>query len=122
MNLSGLAVAELANYYKISGENLLIIHDDMDLVLGKTRLRRKGSSGGHNGIKSIIQELGTQEFWRIKIGIGRPDEEYDVINHVLSTFKKEEKRELDEVLNRAEEAVKLWMEGQPEEAMSIYNQ
>lgn len=122
MNLSGLAVAQLANYYKIHEGSILIIHDDMDLSLGRIRLRRKGSSGGHNGLKSIIQELGTQEFWRLKIGIGRPEEEFDVINHVLSTFKKEEAKELETVLDRGEKAVTLWLEGKEEEAMSIYNQ
>lgn len=121
MNLSGLSVAELAGYYKIAGKDILIIHDDMDLPLGKIRLRRKGSSGGHNGLKSIIQELNTQEFWRLKIGVGRPKEDMDVINHVLSNFNKEEAKLLGEILERAEKAVMLWLEGREEEAMNRYN-
>jgi PTH1 family peptidyl-tRNA hydrolase len=75
MNLSGQAAAEIVSYYKLPTTDLLVIHDDMDIALGRLRFRKRGSAGGHNGIKSIIQELGTQEFWRLKIGIGRPQGE-----------------------------------------------
>ncbi len=121
MNLSGLAVNQLINYYKISNDDFLIIHDDMDLPLGKLRLRSKGSSGGHNGLKSIIGELGTQEFWRLKIGVGRPKEDLDVTNHVLSSFKKEEEIILSEVLSAAYKIVLLWIEGRGMEAMNTFN-
>lgn len=121
MNLSGYAVAELVGYYKLSPQDILIVHDDMDLPLGRLRLRSKGSSGGHNGLKSIISELGTQEFWRLKIGVGRPQEESDVINHVLSAFNKEEMHTLQEVIDRGHKATLLWLKGNQEEAMNIYN-
>lgn len=121
MNLSGLAVRELVSYYKIAGQDILVIVDDMDLPLGKIRLRPKGSSGGHNGLKSIIGELGTQEFWRLKLGVGRPKEDHDVINHVLSTFTKEEKKVFTEVMDKALQVLLLWLEGRGEEAMNVYN-
>ncbi|NLI93910.1 MAG: aminoacyl-tRNA hydrolase [Peptococcaceae bacterium] len=121
MNLSGLAVNELASYYKIPGSELLVLADDMDLPLGRIRLRPKGSSGGHNGLKSIIGELGYQDFWRLKIGVGRPKENQDVINHVLTTFNKEETKIINEVMERALQATLLWLENRGQDAMSIYN-
>lgn len=121
MNLSGYAVAQLIGYYKLHPQDILVIHDDMDLPLGKMRLRSKGSSGGHNGLKSIIAELGTQEFWRLKIGVGRPQEEYDIVNHVLSSFNKEENPILQEVLNKCQKATFLWLEDRHDEAMNIYH-
>ncbi|NLL52613.1 MAG: aminoacyl-tRNA hydrolase [Peptococcaceae bacterium] len=121
MNLSGLAVRELAGFYKIPGQDILVIHDDMDLSLGKLRLRAKGSAGGHNGLKSIISELGTQDFWRLKIGVGRPKEGWDVVNHVLSSFNKEEEKVLAEILDQAYQAVNLWLEDKGIEAMNKFN-
>jgi len=121
MNLSGLAVSELVNYYKIPAENILVLHDDMDLPLGKMRLRAKGSAGGHNGLKSIIAELGTQNFWRLKIGVGRPTEQLDVVNYVLSGFSREEERVLAEVLENAQQAALLWLEDKGAEAMNRFN-
>lgn len=121
MNLSGMAVGQLVNYYKIPSEKILVIYDDMDLPLGKIRMRSDGSAGGHNGMKSIIGELGTQNFWRLKIGVGRPKENWDVINHVLSSFNKEEKKVLEEVLEKARQAAVLWIEGKANEAMNLYN-
>ncbi|MGI6450619.1 MAG: aminoacyl-tRNA hydrolase [Desulfitobacteriia bacterium] len=121
MNLSGLAVSQLVGYYKLAAGDILVIFDDMDLPLGKIRLRPKGSAGGHKGMKSIIQELGTQEFWRLKIGVDRPPEAEDVINHVLSSFSKAEKKILAEALASAHGAVKLWLDGQGDLAMNTYN-
>lgn len=121
MNLSGYAVAELVGYYKLSPQDILVVHDDMDLPLGRLRLRSKGSSGGHNGLKSIIAELGTQDFWRLKIGVGRP-KEGDVVNHVLSAFNKEEANILQEAIDRGHKATLLWLEDNKDEAMNIYNQ
>ncbi len=86
MNESGKAVHALLTYYGLDIEDLLIIYDDLDMEVGKIRLRAKGSAGGHNGIKSIIQHIGTQTFNRVKIGIGRPKNGMSVVNHVLSTF------------------------------------
>ena len=121
MNLSGYAVAELADYYKLSTEDILVIHDDMDLPLGRIRLRARGSSGGHNGLKSIISELGSQDFWRIKIGVGRPEEGREVVNHVLSGFSNEEIKILEDVLERGYKATLLWLEGKEDEAMNNFN-
>lgn len=121
MNLSGQAVSQLVGYYKIPPQDILVIQDDMDLPLGKIRLRAKGSAGGHNGLKSIISELGTQDFWRLKIGVGRPKENYDVVNHVLSSFSKAEEKILAEVLGNAYNTVLLWLEGRSTEAMNLYN-
>lgn len=121
MNLSGQAAAEIVSYYKLPTTDLLVIHDDMDIALGRLRFRKRGSAGGHNGIKSIIQELGTQEFWRLKIGIGRPQGEKDVVNHVLSGLGKENRLLLADTLTRAQQAVMLWLEGKEEEAMQNFN-
>jgi PTH1 family peptidyl-tRNA hydrolase len=121
MNLSGLAVSQLVNYYKIPLRDILVVGDDMDLPLGKIRLRAKGSSGGHNGLKSIIGELGSQDFWRLKIGVGRPKENQDVINHVLNIFNKDEAKLLDEVMVKALDATLLWLDNRGEEAMNHFN-
>ena len=121
MNLSGRSVRELTNFYKISGEDLLIVHDDMDLAFGKIRLRDQGSAGGHNGIKSILAELGTDKFWRLKLGVGRPPKEHDPAGYVLSTFSEDETTQLDEELGRAEKATKLWIKGEADRAMNLYH-
>lgn len=121
MNLSGRAVRELTNFYKIPGPEILVIHDDMDLPLGKIRFREKGSPGGHNGIRSIIGELGTEEFWRLKIGVGRPPAQWDPARYVLTPFAKEEIPALEEVLARAEKAVPMWLSGEKVQAMNLFN-
>jgi len=121
MNLSGRSVREITNFYKISGEDLLIVHDDLDLALGKIRLREQGSAGGHNGIKSILAELGTERFWRLKLGVGRPPREYDPARYVLSPFAEDEMTPLDEVLGRAEKATNLWIKGETDRAMNLYH-
>ena len=86
MNLSGNCVKEIADFYKVSPEEILVIYDDMDIEPGKIKIRKKGSSGGHNGIKSIIQIIGTEEFPRIRIGIGRPKHNGDEINYVIGAI------------------------------------
>jgi len=121
MNFSGRSVSDLTAFYKISPQDVLVVHDDMDLEFGRLRLRARGSSGGHNGIKSIIAGLGTEAFWRLRIGIGRPPEGRDAVDHVLSRFSDEELRALEEILTKAENAVMLWVDGQAEKAMSLYN-
>ncbi|UWG97727.1 aminoacyl-tRNA hydrolase [Dehalobacter sp. DCM] len=121
MNLSGLAAAELVNYYKIAPQDILVIHDDMDLPLGRLRLRSKGSAGGHNGIKSLIAELGIQDFWRLKIGVGRPKLETDVVDHVLTSFAKQEAEIFEEAIIRAVKVSALWCQGRQDEAMNLYN-
>lgn len=105
MNLSGDAVIELMNFYKIDMQNLLVIHDDIDTEIGKIRIKRKGSSGGHNGIESIIYRLGTQEFNRIKIGIGAPEFKGDMINHVIGKLPDIVYEELKVGINKGKDAV-----------------
>jgi PTH1 family peptidyl-tRNA hydrolase len=111
MNLSGECVGPLLHFYKLDPEeDLLVIYDDLDLPCGKIRLRMKGSSGGHNGMKSLIANLGTEEFKRIKVGIGRPAPGRKVVDHVLSTFPPEELAGVQEAVKRSVEAAKAWME------------
>ena len=98
MNLSGEAVAPIVNFYKIDVENLVVAHDDMDLPLGMIRLRPKGSGGGHHGIESIIQHIGTQNFPRIRIGVGRPPQNWSVNHHVLSPFTQDDANIIAETL------------------------
>lgn len=111
MNESGRSVRPLMNYYNIGEEDLLVIYDDLDLPVGKIRLRQKGSAGGHNGIKSLIQHLGTKEFNRIKIGIDRPQPGKDVVSHVLGTFPKETQKEMKIAVETASAASIDWVEG-----------
>lgn len=99
MNNSGNAVYKIMNYYNIDISDLIVIHDDMDLIVGETRIRKNGGSGGHNGIKSIISCLDSQEFKRIRIGIGHPDD--DTIDFVLGKFSKEESKLVQDVINKA---------------------
>ncbi len=106
MNLSGEAVGPLTNFYKISAEDLIVAHDDMDLPVGKIRLRPKGSGGGHHGIESIIQHLGGEKnFPRVRIGIGRPPQNWTVNNHVLSPFNPEDAEKISEAIENLIPAV-----------------
>ncbi|WP_302451422.1 aminoacyl-tRNA hydrolase [Acidaminococcus fermentans] len=112
MNNSGVAVADFANFYHIPPEDVLVIQDDMDLPVGTLRIRRKGSSGGHNGLKSIERALGSQVYPRIKVGIGHPvHQEQAVISHVLHPFQGEDKEKVQEALDQAADAVEAWMKG-----------
>ena len=90
MNLSGEAVAPVINFYKVPAENLIVAHDDMDLPVGKIRLRMKGSGGGHHGVESVIKNIGTENFSRVRIGIGRPPQNWSVNSHVLSPFSEDD--------------------------------
>lgn len=112
MNNSGVAVADFANFYHIPPEDVLVIQDDMDLPVGTLRIRRKGSSGGHNGLKSIERALGSQAYPRIKVGIGHPvHQEQAVISHVLHPFQGKDKEKVQEALDQAADAVEAWMKG-----------
>ena len=112
MNNSGVAVADFANFYHIPPEDVLVFQDDMDLPVGTLRIRRKGSSGGHNGLKSIERALGSQAYPRIKVGIGHPvHQEQAVISHVLHPFQGEDKEKVQEALDQAADAVEAWMKG-----------
>lgn len=105
MNLSGAAVAQAARFYKLPPERVIVICDDISLELGRLRVRADGSAGGHNGLKSIIAQLGTQSFPRVKIGVGaKPHPDYDLADWVLSTFSTQEEKALAEVWNKAAEA------------------
>ena len=105
MNLSGEAVAPIVNFYKICAEDLIVAHDDMDLPLGKIRLRPKGSGGGHHGIESIIQHIGEQNFPRVRIGVGRPPQNWTVNHHVLSPFNQEDADKISAALEELVPAV-----------------
>ena len=122
MNLSGVAVEKASSFYKIPPENVIIIFDDISLPVGKLRIRRKGTHGGHNGIRSIIDYLQSENFPRIKAGIGeRPNPNYDLADWVLSTFKEDELKGIEEVASHCLDIVKLIIEGKIEQAMSKYN-
>jgi PTH1 family peptidyl-tRNA hydrolase len=108
MNLSGDAVREVRSWYHLPIEHLLVVFDDMDLTFGTLRLRGNGSSGGHNGLQSIIEQLGTSEIARLRVGIGRPRS--GAVGHVLSKFSPDEQAELDDLIERAANAVEKWMD------------
>ena len=120
MNLSGKPVWELLKFYKIDPRDMLVIHDDLDLPPGQIRLRRSGSSGGHKGMESIIQQLGSDRLDRLKIGIGHP-EPGQVIDYVLEPFSREEIPLLEETLNRAKDAALTWLNEGITSAMNKYN-
>ncbi|MDX2270399.1 MAG: aminoacyl-tRNA hydrolase [Cyanobacteriota bacterium] len=121
MNLSGESVRTVVDWYKISADQVLVIYDDMDLPLGRIRLRANGSSGGHNGIKSLIQHLGTQEFPRLRIGVGQPKGEKDVVGHVLGGFSEKEQPCWSQVLRVAAEAVETLIQQDLSTAMNRFN-
>lgn len=122
MNLSGIAVQQLVARYKVDLKNLLVLYDDYDIEKGKFKIRQKGSAGTHNGMKSIIHELKSTEFNRMRLGIYDKDIQIPIINYVLSTISKENMPIYQEVCTRAAEACKLWLNGTPiEKVMNIYN-
>ncbi len=105
MNRSGPPVLRLMSYYGISSRNLLIIHDDIDIPFGRIKIKEKGGHGGHNGVRSLMDALGTGEFPRVRLGVGRPEHGGDVVRHVLEPFSADEDALLDDFLDRAAEAV-----------------
>ena len=122
MNLSGAAVSALASYYKIPPARILVIFDDISLPLGRIRLRAEGSAGGHNGVKSIIQSLGSDQFPRVKIGVGeKPHPDYDMADWVLGKFQGEDRKAIDQAVQRAADAVECLLREGPERAMSRFN-
>ena len=122
MNNSGLAIKECAQFYKIPSQNIIVIYDDISLETGKLRIRRKGSAGGHNGIKSIISHLGTEEFPRVKIGVGaKPHPDYDLVDWVLGSFPKEQIKLINEACENAYNSIKIIMTGDIDAAMSKFN-
>lgn len=122
MNLSGEAIRGLVDYYKIDPETeLLVIYDDISLEPGNIRIRKKGSAGGHNGIKSIIAQLGTQNFQRIRIGVGEKPKNWDLADYVLGTFGKEDRPLVEEAIGNAVEAAAMIVQGKTDEAMNRFN-
>lgn len=121
MNLSGTAVGELARWYKVAVEDIIVIFDDMDLPIGRLRLRMKGGSGGHKGIESLLTHLPKDTFARIRIGIDRPQTGWQVVDHVLSAFTAEEQPLLKEAISKAAEAVECVVEHGLDKAMNVYN-
>lgn len=122
MNLSGESIRAVVDYYQIDIEDVVIIYDDLDLPVGKVRLRQKGSAGGHNGIKSTIAHLGTQEFNRIRIGIDRPPRGMKVPDYVLGRFSKEEQMSVVDAAKKSAAACDMWLDKPFLQVMNEYNQ
>lgn len=122
MNESGRAVGPLMTYFQVSPEDVVVVYDDLDLPIGKIRLREKGSAGGHNGIKSLISHLGTQNFNRVRVGIDRPKAPQTVVSYVLSPFGKETHDDMLQAVNASADAIDYWLQGHTfVDAMNHYN-
>ncbi len=122
MNNSGEAIGEAARFFKVPPENVIVISDDISLPPGTIRIRRKGSAGGHNGLKSIIAHLGSDNFPRVKVGVGeRKNLDSDLADYVLGTFSKEDAKVMNEAILDAVDAVELIVSGKTDEAMNRYN-
>jgi peptidyl-tRNA hydrolase, PTH1 family len=121
MNRSGQAVRAVTDWYKVEPRSVLVVYDDMDLPVGRLRMRLTGSAGGHNGMKSIIAHLGSQEFPRLRLGIGKSDGEKGTINHVLGKFAPEEFKVMDEILYLSLKAIELGLKEGIEQSMNRYN-
>jgi len=121
MNLSGEAVSAVAAFYRVATANLLVVADDADLPLGELRLRPAGSPGGHHGLESIEQHLGTRDYARLKVGIGRQDGAREISGHVLGRFGSTETALADKVLNVAADQAECWLEAGIQKAMSQFN-
>ncbi len=122
MNLSGESVGEAARFYKIPPERVLVISDDVALPQGKLRIRRSGSAGGHNGLKNIISHLGSDQFPRIKVGVGgKPHPDHDMADWVLGKFTGQDRKVMEEAIARAADAVTLLLEQGPDQAMAKFN-
>lgn len=121
MNLSGESIRAVMDYYQIEIEDLAVIYDDLDLPVGRIRLRQKGSAGGHNGIKSTIAHLGTQNFNRIRVGISRPQNGMTITDYVLGDFTKEEQNIMDDVIDKCADACKQWIKSPFLKVMNEFN-
>ena len=121
MNNSGQAVGPLMRWYKLEPEDVIVAHDDMDIPAGAIRIRKKGSSGGHNGIKSLISHLGSENFARVRLGVGRPLAGWMVVNHVLAPFPQEDKVAVDEAIKYLIPAVECIVKESLDIAMNKYN-
>lgn len=121
MNLSGESIGEIIRFYKASAEDLIVIYDDIDLDVGKIRIRAKGSAGGHNGIKNIIQHIGTESFDRIRIGIGHKPPHFDLADYVLSRYGNDELPLIRDAVDNAADAVEIIISDGINKAMNKYN-
>jgi peptidyl-tRNA hydrolase, PTH1 family len=109
MNEAGSVVQPLVRYYRIDGDDLLVVHDDIDLSFGKIRVQFDGGEGGHNGVRSVVRSLGSGDFWRLKVGVGRPPERIDPADYVLDRFGKSERAEMDDVVMRAAQIAEIFV-------------
>ena len=121
MNLSGEAVGGLMRYFKMDVSDVLIVTDEVNLPVGRIRLRGTGSEGGHNGLRSIAQHLGTMDYSRLRIGVGRGDTQRDLADHVLAMFTREEQPEVEHAVTRAAEAVESWVTDGLAKTMNVFN-
>ena len=122
MNLSGECVKPFVDFYKIEKENILVIYDDMDIEPGKIKIRKKGSAGGHNGMKSIIQMIGTEEFPRIRVGIGRPIDNDEIIDYVITPIQDEQEyKQLEIGIEKAKDAIIEYLKNGIDKAMNKFN-
>ncbi|MBC2580889.1 aminoacyl-tRNA hydrolase [Clostridium sp. DJ247] len=119
MNLSGESIREIMNFYKIPNKNIIVIYDDISLEVGRLRIRSQGSAGGHNGIKNIISNLGSDIFPRVKIGVGQPKDQ--LVSHVLGKFSKEERTQIEEVFKAGMNVVEYIVSNGIDEAMNKFN-
>ncbi|WP_027964449.1 aminoacyl-tRNA hydrolase [Halalkalibacillus halophilus] len=122
MNKSGESIRQIADFYELSPEEILVVYDDLDLPPGKIRLRQKGGHGGHNGIRNTIDHLGTKEFNRLRFGIGRPEGDLSVVHYVLGKFSKEELKDVRPSIEDAAKACEDWSDQTFLEVMNTYNQ
>lgn len=121
MNRSGIAVRELARFYKVPANSIVVVHDDLDLPTGRLRIRERGGAGGHRGIESMLAELGSEEFARVKLGIGRPPEGWETADYVLAKFATEELPRMQQIYVTAADAVELILREGPGAAMNRFN-
>ena len=122
MNLSGESIAEILNYYKLDAEeDFLVVFDDISLAPGNIRIHKKGSAGGHNGIKNIIAMTGTQNFKRIKVGVGEKPKGWDLADYVLGRFSDEDRKKVNDAIEDAIGAVSMILRGETDQAMNCYN-
>ena len=121
MNLSGKSIIQAVNFYKIPLENIIVIYDDVDVEPGLIRIRKKGSSGSHNGMKSVVEELRTEDFARIRVGIGKPKYDGDMINYVIGAIPEEEIEKLNEGVNKGAEALIEILKNNIDIAMNKFN-
>lgn len=119
MNLSGESIRELANFYKLEDDEIIVVYDDISLDIGRLRIREKGSAGGHNGIKSIIQNLGGDKFPRVKVGVGQPKD--NLVNHVLGKFSKEDREYIEKVIPVVSDAIVEIVKNDAKESMNKFN-